>query len=289
MKVLLVGAGGQVGQALLRAFTDQAIECVACTRVELDITDKLAVQQRIERERPCVVINAAAYTAVDKAEQEAEAAFAINTTGAEYLAIACARAAIPLIHFSTDYVFDGTQLEAYNEDAVANPQSVYGLSKWQGEAAVRLYCPQHYIIRVSWVFGIDGANFVKTMVRLMQQRSELSVVADQHGAPTSARSIAALVLKILPFAARRQAFGTYHFTNQALTTWYDFAVVIKNQMQDRLPLMVQHIKAINTCDYPTLARRPANSALDTQKIQQVFGVTLCAWRDELQHVLSQIL
>lgn len=289
MRILLAGAGGQVGQAIVAALQHlPQHSLIACTRADLDITDLAALQQRVGQYAPELIINAAAYTAVDKAEQEPDLAFAINALGTENLANVCADLAIPLLHLSTDYVFDGTKAQAYVEDDVANPQGVYGLTKWQGEQAIRALWSQHYIVRVSWVFGVHGHNFVKTMLRLASERSELRVVADQYGAPTSAASIAACVCTMLPFIEQRQHFGTYHYTNQSVTTWYDFAKEIIDQAKMRLPLQVQTLSAITTKDYPTPAKRPANSALNTDKIQQQFGVCKPAWQEELRTMLTTL-
>lgn len=289
MKILLTGAAGQVGQAIVAAFQHYPQhQLIACTRTELDITDLAALHMAVHQYRPDVLINAAAYTAVDKAEQEPELAFAINALAAENLAKVCQSLAIPLVHLSTDYVFDGTKAQAYVETDVANPQGVYGVSKWQGEQAIRALCPQHYIVRVSWVFGVHGHNFVKTMLRLAAERTELRVVADQHGAPTSAASIAACLASMLPFIEQRQHCGTYHYTNQPVTTWYDFATEIIRQARALTPLQVQTLSAIGSEDYPTPAKRPANSALNSDKIQQQFGVSSPAWQEELRTLLTTL-
>lgn len=288
MKVLLTGANGQVGQAIQRILAKHQVPCVALPRQALDISQAEAVMACYQHHQPTVVINAAAYTAVDKAEQQAEQAFAINALGPEYLAQACAAWRIPLVHFSTDYVFDGTQSTPYSEKDPANPQSVYGMSKWQGEQAIRATWPEHYIIRVSWVFGVAGANFVKTMLRLAQERDVLRVVADQYGNPTSAASIAALVQQLLPFVVHKQHCGTYHFSNTPSTTWHGFATEIVRQAQTRRPLTVQEVLAISTEDYPTPAKRPQNSVLNTDLIQQTFGIELSDWRQELTQVLTQL-
>lgn len=289
MKILLAGAAGQVGQAIVAAFQQYSQhQLIACTRAELDITDLAALHIAVHQYRPDMLINAAAYTAVDKAEQEPELAFAINALGAENLAKVCQALAIPFVHLSTDYVFDGIKTQAYVETDATNPQGVYGMSKWQGEQAIRALWPQHYIVRVSWVFGVHGHNFVKTMLRLAAERDELRVVADQYGAPTSAASIAACLGSMLPFIEQRQHCGTYHYTNQPVTTWYDFATEIIGQARARTPLKVQSLTAIASEDYPTPAKRPANSALNSDKIQQQFGVSSPAWQEELHTVLTTL-
>lgn len=289
IKVLVVGAEGQVGRAIQQAGSLQSVELIAASRQMLDVTDEAQVQAFVAAHQPDLVMNASAYTAVDKAESERELAFAINADGPGHLARACAKWDIPLIHLSTDYVFDGTKSGAYLEADVANPQSVYGASKWQGEEAIRALWSKHYIIRVSWVFGVDGANFVKTILRLASSLTELRIVADQRGCPTSATSIAALLWHLLPFARAEAHFGTYHFSNTAVTSWYDFALAIVEEAKPMTSLTVQTVTPITTLDYPTPAYRPPNSELNCAQIEQVFGLSLPMWRDELRHVLSKLL
>ncbi len=289
VKILLVGAGGQVGQAVVRFAFALPIELFAVTRGQLDITDQAAIVAMLAKHRPSVVINAAAYTAVDKAESEPDLAQLINAQGPEHLAKACHAAAIPLIHLSTDYVFDGAKQSAYLESDSVNPQSVYGASKWAGEQAVRRYCKQHYILRVSWVFGIDGANFVKTILRLACERSELSIVADQYGCPTSAASIADVLVRMAYLAIESTGYGTYHFSNGPVTTWYEFAQTIVEQARLLTSLKVESIQPITTLDYPTPAKRPANSELNSTLVCKLTGIPLTPWREELRLVLKALL
>ena len=286
-KILLTGAAGQVGQAVVRLAAQYPVDLVAFPRALLDITDEAQVLALLTEHRPDFVFNAAAFTAVDLAESEVDAAFAINALGARHLAKACAALNIPLVHLSTDYIFDGTKASAYVESDPANPQGVYGASKWQGEQEIRALCPKHFIIRVSWVFGSDGANFVKTILRLSAARDTLSIVADQKGCPTSADSIAHLLFQLA--LKNSPLFGTYHFCNSAVTTWYEFAEAIVAQAKLRAPLRVESILPINTEDYPTPAQRPKNSELDCHLLERVLGFTLPAWRDELRLVIQALV
>jgi dTDP-4-dehydrorhamnose reductase len=246
---------------------------IAYDRDELDITDIQQIRRKVELHVPHVIINCAAYTAVDKAETESEVAFLINKTGPENLAKICEENKIFLIHMSTDYIFDGTKKTPYVETDEANPQSVYGLSKWQGEEAVRLYCQNHLILRVSWVFGEYGHNFVKTMLRLSKEKSELKVVSDQIGSPTYAGDIADVLLHV----AKNPQTGTYHYCGKPKTNWYEFAKVI---LEDS-PVKITPIK---TTDYPTPAKRPQNSVLNCDLFMKTFKMELSEWQNGLKHV-----
>jgi len=233
------------------------------------------------------VINAAAYTQVDRAEADAGQAFAINRDALTLLGAACARRNIPLLHISTDYVFSGDgDGERHEDDAIA-PRSVYGASKAAGEQALRAALARHIILRTSWVFSATGNNFVKTMLRLGRERPELGIVDDQHGCPTSARSIAATLLQIadLYLQGAGVAWGTYHYCSQPRTTWFEFAEAIFAQAggYERLRL-----KRIKTSDYPTPARRPANSVLNCDKLARNFGIGQSNWIEDLRQVLRQL-
>lgn len=287
MSILVVGAGGQVGRELVARAAQRPL--VGLDRAALDITDEPAVLAAIRRQRARVLINAAAYTAVDKAESEQASAFAVNRDGAAALARACATAGIALLHLSTDYVFDGTQREPYLESAPAAPIGAYGLSKWEGEVAIRAALPQHLIVRVAWVFGEFGANFVRTMLRLGRERPELRVVADQHGAPTHAGAIAEMLLGLADriLAGEPLAWGTYHYTGAPVTHWQGFAEAI---FEEALALgMIEtrpRVHAISTADYPTPARRPANSALDMTQASLHLQLQAAPWRQGLRETLS---
>lgn len=290
MKLLVTGAGGQLATELVRQAGDCQI--VALTQTEFDITDAVAVFRVVEKVAPDAVVNAAAYTAVDCAESEVEIAFAANRDGPAHLAAACAAYAIPLLHVSTDYVFDGSKAGVYTEEDPPGPGSlgVYGQSKAAGEAAVRDVLPEHIILRTSWVFSAHGNNFVKTILRLAGERDELRVVADQYGCPTAARDLAAAILTMFPLvAAHGGRWGTYHFCQPEVTTWHGFTEAIVDQARTTgLQVRVQNIVPITTADYPTPARRPANSVLDCTKLTSVFGIQPRPWRVSLQEVIQEL-
>jgi dTDP-4-dehydrorhamnose reductase len=240
-------------------------------------------------QRPDLAINLAAYTAVDRAESEAEAAWAVNCTGAMHIAAGCADRGIPLVHLSTDYVFDGYKDGPYREDDPVNPLGVYGASKEAGERAVREALRRHIILRTSWVYGAFGQNFVKTMLRLGAERETLRVVADQHGCPTAAADIAsALVALAQQVAAGEERWGTYHFAGAGATTWHGFAEAIFDlalPYRGRRP----RVEPIATEQYPTPARRPRNSVLDCSKIADAFGIRPAPWRPALAAVIRELL
>lgn len=284
MSLLITGAGGQVGRELVARAGGR--EHRTLDRSQLDITDADAVRAAVAGAG--IVINAAAYTAVDKAETEVEAAFAINREGPRLLALACAEAGIPLLHLSTDYVFDGTQAAAYAEDAPAAPLGVYGQSKWEGEEAIRAALRKHLIIRVAWVFGAYGNNFVKTMLRLAATRPELRVVADQHGGPTHAGAIADVLLALADrhLAGEVLPWGTYHYTGEPATTWHGFAEAIFDEAK-ALGLIEQPpvVHPITTADYPTPAKRPANSVLDGHQAHEKLQLARHSWIEGLRETL----
>jgi dTDP-4-dehydrorhamnose reductase len=284
-KLLITGANGQVGQKLTNAATP--CELIALTRDELDITHRITVQEAIHAHQPDIVINAAAYTAVDKAEEESEKAFAINRDGVKNLAQACVEKSIPMLHISTDFVFDGEKDSAYSETDPISPLGVYGQSKAEGEAVLRELLPEHINLRTSWVFSSTGDNFVKAMLRLGSERDELNIVSDQHGCPTSASSIADTLLFIAHqhLEGKPITWGTYHYGNQPATNRYEFAKSILAMAASIDNRSIPSIIPIPTSAYPTPARRPLNSELNCQKIEQTFGITRPDWRDELMKVL----
>ncbi len=290
MKILLTGANGQVGWEIARLAGRH--EVLALDRTALDISAVEAVQRVVQENRPTVVINAAAYTAVDRAEQEPEQAFAVNRDGPAHLAATCARLEIPLLHISTDYVFDGTHDRPYREDDPVRPLGVYGHSKWAGEEAIRRLHPAHIILRTSWVFGEHGSNFVKTILRLARERDTLRVVADQHGCPTPAGAIASALLTLAEQVATGNNddwAGTYHFCGAPPTTWHGFAQAIVAQVRAYVPVQAQEITPLTTAEYPTPARRPAYSVLSGDRLQARFGITPPAWRDGLEMTLRALL
>jgi dTDP-4-dehydrorhamnose reductase len=288
MKLLVLGAGGQVGHQLSRLAWPADYQIAAFDRAGVDITQGDAVAAAFERERPDIVINAAAYTAVDRAETEPDAAWAGNCTGPGHLAAACQAAGIPLIHISTDYVFDGSKQGPYRENDPVNPLGVYGHSKEAGDRAVREALPQHVILRTAWVYSAHGHNFVKTMLRVAAERPVLRVVADQTGSPTSAADIAGAIAAIVRrVAAGDRHWGTYHFAGAGEVTWHGFAEAIF-ELAAPWRGAPPKVEAITTADYPTPARRPANSVLDCRHIGEVFGIVPRPWREALAEVIREL-
>jgi dTDP-4-dehydrorhamnose reductase len=288
MKLLVLGSGGQVGRELCRLPWPAGYALAGFDRAEVDITQPASASRAVARERPDIVVNAAAYTAVDRAESEPEAAWAGNCTGPANLAAACAGTGTPLIHISTDYVFDGTKSDPYREDDPVAPLGVYGQSKEAGDRAVREALASHVILRTAWVYSAHGHNFVKTMLRLADERPVLRVVADQTGSPTGATDVAAAIATIVQqLAAGSRCWGTYHFTAAGAVTWHGFAEAIFAEAAPwRGP--APRVEAIATADYPTPARRPANSRLDCTKIGEVFGIGPRPWREALAEVIHEI-
>ena len=284
-KVLITGAAGQLGRELLRS-VPEGVECIAATREILDIADAAQVRAFVRRERPGLIINAAAYTAVDKAESEQELAAAINVNGAANLATACAENGSRLIHVSTDFVFDGTSSTPYLPDAPTSPLGEYGRSKLAGEQAVVAGLPSALIIRTAWVYSAFGGNFVKTMLRLMAEREELSVVADQVGTPTWARGLAdALWLA----ADQSDLQGLYHWTDAGVCSWYDFAVAIAEEaLEIGLLQRMPRIHPIPGSAYPTPAARPAFSVLDKNSTWAVLKTEGLHWRSQLRSMLKEL-
>jgi len=281
--LLILGAGGQVGRALVERAGAQGL---GRDRAACDITDPAAVARSLSMPALSVVVNCAAYTAVDRAETDAAAAYAVNAEGAKIVARASAARGLPIIHLSTDYVYAGTCCGPHREDEAVAPVNVYGASKAAGDAAVAAENLAHLLLRVSWVFGVYGANFVKTMLRLGRERDELRVVADQQGGPTEARDIADAIMTIA-MACRRPGFsrwGTYHFSGTPPTSWYGFAEMIFERASGRLA----RLRPIATRDYPTPARRPLISTLDCSLIHRVFGLEQPDWRASLSRVLTDL-
>lgn len=284
MKVLIVGKNGQVGSCLVEQFNVmQDITLLALDRAQLDITDAIQVVDVVTEFQPDIIINAAAYTSVDNAEQEQQLAYAINRDGPHNLAIAAQKVDAVIIHISTDYVFAGNKLGSYNEADHTEPQGEYGCSKLAGEQAVASVCAKHIILRTAWVFGVHGNNFVKTMLRLAKTRETLGVVADQFGGPTYAGDIANAIVTISKQIARDEhAYGIYHFSGYPHVSWHAFAESIFNVAQTQgLLTQTINVNKISTQDYPTPAKRPANSKLDCQKIDRIFGIKQSDWQQAL--------
>jgi len=283
--ILITGAGGQVGHELSIAGSPHRL--IALSRQQLDISDPGQIAEAFESHQPDILINAAAYTQVDLAEKEQELAFAVNREGVANLAQGCKTLDIPMLHISTDYVFDGSKQGAYLETDPVAPLGIYGASKAEGEALLKKALKPHLILRTSWVFSATGNNFVKTMLRLGREREELGIVDDQHGCPTSARSIAEVLLNIADKYLRGQTveWGIYHYCNQPETTWFGFAQAIFQQAGGFQNL---NLNAIVTDDYPTPAQRPQNSVLDCAKIRAQFGIEQADWTDEFALVFDQL-
>ena len=294
MRLLLVGANGQVGDALRRSLAPLG-EVIATTRSgrlddqagceSLDLADLDAIAPLVARVRPDVVVNAAAYTAVDRAEDESELAFRINAQAVERLANACADRDIPLVHYSTDYVFDGRGTRPYREDDPTAPLGVYGHSKREGELAIARSGTRHIILRTAWVYGLHGHNFLRTMLRVGAERDELRVVADQYGCPTPAWLIADVTAAILRGGIVES--GIRHLVTDGQTTWHGFAEAIFEEASQRgLIARRPRVAAITTADYPTRAERPAYSVLDTGRLREDYSLDLPDWRDALTRTLA---
>lgn len=295
MNILLTGKNGQLGFELQRALAPLG-RIVAVDREECDLAESEAIRSLVRSVRPDLIINPAAYTAVDRAESEPELAAALNATAPAVLGEEARRIGAWIIHYSTDYVFDGSSARPYRETDAPNPLNVYGRTKRDGDLALRHCCPHHLIFRTSWVVGAHGNNFAKTMLRLAAERDSLSIVADQFGAPTSAALLADVTAQIVGRVLRAGLsgfpFGLYNLSAGGVTTWHAYArFVLEQALEAGTPLTIQpsRIRAITTAEYPLPARRPANSQLDTTLFRSTFGLTLPDWQQGLHHILQQIL
>lgn len=288
MRILVTGTAGQVGSEILGRAGDHVV--IGATHADLDITSASAVSDAVARHTPDLVINTAAYTAVDRAEQEPDAAFAVNRDGAAHVARACGKRRIPLIHLSTDYVFGGDTHDRLTEADPTGPVNVYGRSKLEGEEAVRATLEDHIILRTSWVFGVTGSNFVKTVLRLARERDELQIVDDQTGCPTWAGDLADTIVMLADrFALRGTlAWGTYHYCGTPQVTWYAFANAILERLPAALSRTPPRVTPIPTEGYPTPARRPIYSVLSCAKIEATFGIHPPPWGRGLDHVMSEL-
>ncbi|CAM8436174.1 dTDP-4-dehydrorhamnose reductase [Candidatus Methylopumilus universalis] len=286
MKILLTGSNGQVGFELQKKLSALG-EVIATDREELDLTNLNAIRTFIDHTRPDIIINPAAYTAVDKAESEPELAYQINTLAPEVLADKARELDIPLIHFSTDYVFDGLKKDAYIETDLTNPQSVYGKTKCEGEEKIRTHT-KHIILRTSWVFGVHGNNFLKTMLRLITDKESLNIVSDQWGSPASASMLSDVTFKIIDGILKNKNFndyGTYHVTSDGETNWQQYASLIASELiklNVKIKCGPDQIHSILTSQYPTAAKRPLNSRLNTEKLKETFVLDLPDWEDEVK-------
>jgi dTDP-4-dehydrorhamnose reductase len=290
-RIVVIGRHGQVSRSLWEALNAAGHDVVQIARPGADLSNPAAVRAAILAARPEIVINSAAYTAVDKAEDEPAIAEAINVAGAEAVALAAAKANAPVIHFSTDYVFDGHKASPYVETDATGPLGVYGRTKLEGERRITLANPRHVIVRTAWVCSPYGSNFVKTMLRLAGERSELRVVDDQFGSPTFAADLAEVVCHLIPQimeGAGPTRFGIFHAANSGETTWRRFAEAIMDGAARRgAPYVPVH--PITTQDYPTKARRPAHSVLSTEKLAAVYGIRLRPWQAALAACLDQLI
>lgn len=288
--ILVAGRTGQLARTLVALANECKLPLLAVGRPELDLSNAASIDQIVNAHSPRAIVNAAAYTLVDKAEAEPDAAYKINRDGAAHLAQAAARLRVPLIHVSTDYVFDGKKAAPYKENDRTSPMSIYGRSKRDGEIAVLNAYPAAVVVRTSWVYSSYGQNFVKTMLRLAGTRDHVRVVDDQHGAPTSARDLARAILEIVEKIEgnpKENRGGIYHLAASGETTWYGFAAAIFAGWAYR-GKPVPTLEAIKTADYPTPAQRPANSRLDCSKAARVFGIRLPPWRQALEMCLDEL-
>lgn len=274
-KILVIGAGGQLGQCLkVVAERRGIIEIVFPAEHDANILNEIGLNDILAKEQPAYVINCAAYTAVDKAEDETEVAKAINETGAAYLASACLANNATLLHISTDFVFNGNEVKLLKEDDEAKPINVYGVTKLDGEKAVAAILPAHFIIRTSWLYSEYANNFVKTMLKLGAERDELNIIADQVGTPTYAIDLANAIFDVIKSSSN--AYGIYHYSNEGVTSWFDFAKAIFDISET-----VVKVNPIPGSAYPTKATRPAFSVMDKSKIKKTFNIQIPYWRESL--------
>lgn len=281
-KILVIGAGGQLGQCLKTVSARRDInDIVFPSETDANILNQEGLKALLEKEKPSFVINCAAYTAVDKAEDEVELAKAVNETGAANLAIACAAHGATLIHVSTDFVFEGNEVKLLVEDDLAKPINVYGQTKLDGEKAVVALLKEHFILRTSWLYSEYANNFVKTMLQLGADRDELNIIADQVGTPTYAIDLANAIFNII--AADSVAYGVYHYSNEGVTSWFDFAKAIFD-----VSATTVKVNPIPGSAYPTKAIRPAFSVMDKSKIKNTFKLTIPYWRDSLVACIAKL-
>lgn len=293
MRILITGTSGQVGGALRQVVSG---ELICPTRAEFNLTQPETLANALDAIKPDLILNPAAYTAVDRAEDDVEIATKVNARAPGAIARWAAATAVPLVHVSTDYVFDGSGVHAWRETDPTAPLSVYGRSKLEGEREIQAAGGAHLIVRTAWVFAAEGTNFMRTMIRLARERDTMRVVADQFGTPTSARSIADAIRTILVEnagdlpAAFAKADGVIHLTNSGDTSWHGFAGAIVEGIRARgVAVKAERVEPISTADYPTKARRPANSRLDISRLASVYGVTPPTWQDALARELDQVV
>jgi len=292
MRIIIFGLNGQLGYELMRQGRALKLDIQGVDLPQTDITDRDQVIDAFNAYRPSQVVNAAAYTNVDGAESEIELAMSVNRDGPAHIARLCADNNIPLIHISTDYVFDGEKGRPYLETDPVSPIGVYGRSKAAGESAVRSALTEHIILRTAWLYGSHGHNFVKTMIRLAREKKEIRVVSDQYGSPTAAADLAESILKISAIIQRRAAavaWGTYHYCGHGILSWHEFAEAIVDLCRQNGRVRVKRVCPIKTTDYPTKVKRPRYSALDCSLVNQHFGIDPKPWRSSLAITVQDIL
>jgi dTDP-4-dehydrorhamnose reductase len=290
MKVLVTGAGGQIGSDLVPLLREQGVNVVATTRSEIDFCRPAELKEAVSTIRPDWVVNCAAYTKVDLAEREREQAFLINRDAVSSLARVAAEVGAALLHISTDFVFGGDQGRPYAESDPVEPLSVYAQSKWEGEEAVRQAGGRHIILRTAWVYGVRGHNFVKTILRLASERDRLEVVDEQIGTPTWSRDVAGVITELIVTQRIRPVpEGTYHFTNEGVASWYDFAnAILEEGRRLGFPIRAREVVPIPVEAYPLPARRPYFSVLNKQKIREYLRQPIPHWRDSLRRMLETL-
>ena len=290
MKILITGSHGQLGRELCQEGQIWDFDILAPSHQQMDIADNKAVKNFIGLHQPSCVINAAAYTQVDQAEIEESLAFAINKTGCRNLAQICKKNEIPLFQVSTDYVFDGQKKTPYHESDPISPIGVYGRSKAAGEIEIRSNLEEHIIIRTSWLYGIHGQNFVKTMLKLAATKENIRVVSDQYGSPTSAGELAKAIIALANKWRQQSAvaWGTYHYCGRGIVSWHEFAETIVEMARRYGEVKTNRVEPITTADYPTKAKRPEFSALDCNLIKKNFGITPKPWRESLKSTIETL-
>ena len=288
--ISIIGSNGQLGWELVRQGEARGLKILALDYPEIDIGDPTSIDSRMDSRQIDLIINAAAYTAVDRAESEPQAALAVNRDGPANLAKKCRDRGVPLIHVSTDYVFDGTKKGAYIEEDPVAPLGVYGESKAAGEAEVRKHLPEHIVVRTAWLCGVHGNNFVKTILRMGREKDTLRVVSDQYGCPTFVADLADAVLEMAKQAENKVSvpWGTYHYCGKGKTTWHAFAETIFKIAGRHEEFAVKEILPISTAEYPTPVKRPANSVLDCTKIERYFGIQPRPWRESLAEMIERL-
>lgn len=292
MKIFLTGKNGQLGHKLEKDLK-QIYEVVATDRDTLDLIDTQFIKETIHQVKPDLIINAAAYTNVDQAEKEKDLVYKVNALAPKVLSEGAKALDIPIIHISTDYIFDGTKNGAYEEDDQPNPLSVYGITKWQGEEFVRQH-PKHFILRTSWIFSSDGNNFLKSIFKLAQEKNSLNIIDDQWGSPTSVETLSKAIQIIIQYLQKNNldVYGTYHVTSDGKTNWYSYAKKILDTLESfkiELKLKKDHLNPVSLDQYPQDAIRPKNSKLNTSKFKKIFMTYFPHWENEINDTVLQML